>query len=352
VRRLLALIAGILACAIAIVAFAIWRGVIVVPFRLGRAGHALILRPNRELAAQLRDRGTVAVVGGVPLGVARDEATFVSYESILPLNNVLESRDLAAAGPAFSSAHLDGLLVRTDDARGVPGTVRRRLEDMRAVPALSATYLDDVAALYESSERLAIDPAEATRLISVVRLILQGAVPPPERLFSDVVRRSRPTEVAVIIRDGHEPVLWRAVRGGSIARALIDATYAVLDRWSTRQQQHYGPLRDAMRSHEITIALFYDRGTLGERTDEFLRHAIDPHVYSLGFELLGRWEYALPPTPWSTLGDPVQALTSLVREHDVPPPGFRRPELTLYRFRAYQIIEDEPQGRVEIFDPS
>jgi hypothetical protein len=155
----------------------------------------------------------------------------------------------------------------------------------------------------------------------------------------------------VIIRDGHEPVLWRAVRGGSIARALVDATYAVLDRWNTRQQQRYGPLREAIASHPLTIAIFHDRGTLGGRSDEFIRRAVRPRVHAIGYEHLGRWEYVLPPTPWAPLGDPVGAIAALAREHDIPAPGYRRPELTLYRFSAYQIIEREPQGDVDIFDP-
>jgi hypothetical protein len=40
-----------------------------------------------------------------------------------------------------------------------------------------------------------------------------------------------------------------------------------------------------------------------------------------------------------------------VREHDVPPPGFQRTDLTLYRFRALQMIEQTPGGAVQIFNP-
>jgi hypothetical protein len=75
-------------------------------------------------------------------------------------------------------------------------------------------------------------------------------------------------------------------------------------------------------------------------------------VFAIGYELLGRWEYVLPPTPWAPNPPPVQAISTLAREHDVAPPGYLRPELTLYRFRALQLIELEAQGAVQVFDPS
>ncbi len=340
-RRLLALFAGIIAIALLLLAAAWWRGLVTLPFG-----------PDRhELAAQLRDRGVVAVAGGVPLGLRRDETQLVDYHRFPALANALEGRDAAAMGAALDAQHIDGLVVRTDHAQGAPNTVLRRMSDMLPVPGATATFVDESAAVYERADALTLDANDAVRLVSVVRLILQGAVPPPERLFPEAVRRARPTEVAVILREGHEPILWRAVRGGSIARALVDATYAVLDRWNTRQQQRFGPLREAISTHAITIAIFRDRGTLGSRSDEFIRRAVNPHIYAIGYEHLGRWEYVLPPTPWAPLGDPVRSIASLAREHDVPPPGYRRPELTIYRFRAYQLVEREPMGDVEIFDP-
>jgi hypothetical protein len=341
VRRLLALIGGIILVGLLLVAGAWWRGLVTLP-----------IGPNRrELAVQLRDRGTVAVAGPIPLGLRRDEATLRDYSNFPRLATALNGTNAHAVAPAVSAEHLDGLLVRTDRALGTPGSMVRRMSEMLPVEGMGATFMDDAAALYESAESISIEPADARRLVAVVRLVLQGAVPPPERLFPESVRRSRPTEVTVILRDGHESIIWRAVRGGSIARALVDATYAVLDRWNTRQQQRFGPIREAILAHPLTIAIFHDRGTLGSRTDEFIRRAANPRVFAIGYEHLGRWEYVLPPMPWGPAQDPVQAIAALVREHDVPPPGYRRPELTLYRFRAYQIVEREPQGEVDIFDP-
>jgi hypothetical protein len=341
VRRLLALIAGIVLVGLLLLATAWWRGLVTLP-----------IGPNRrELAAQLRDRGTVAVAGPIPLGLRRDEATLRDYTHFPPLASALNGTDANAVARAVAREHLDGLMVRTDRTLGAPGSMLRRMSEMMPVNGMGATFMDDAAALYESAEPIAIESADAVRLVAVVRLVLQGAVPPPERLFPEAVRRSRPTEVAVILRDGHEPIIWRAVRGGSIGRALVDASYAVLDRWNTRQQQRFGPIREAIVTHPITIAIFHDRGTLGSRSDDFIRRAANPRVFAIGYEHLGRWEYVLSPMPWGPAQDPVQAITALVREHDVPPPGYKRPELTLYRFRAYQLVERDPQGDVEIFDP-
>lgn len=340
-KRLLAILAAVLALATSAVALGWWRGYVSLPFGPS----------HRELELQLRDRGTVAVAGPVPLGLRREGTPLVDYTRMPALRAALEGRDPEAVVRAFREARLDGLMVRTDRPLGAPGSVLRGLSEMRAMPGLNATYLDDTAALYEPADVLTIEPGDARRLVETVRLVLQGATPPPERLFPPALRRSQPTEVAVIVRDGRDPVLWRAVRGGSVARALMDATYAVLDRWNTRQQQRYGPLREAILRQPVTIAVFYDRGTFGARTPAFLDRAADPRVFSVGYEHLGRWEYVLPPSPWAPGAPPAQALASLAREHDVPPPGYLRPELTLYRFRALQLVEREAQGAVTVFDP-
>jgi hypothetical protein len=344
VKRLAASIAMTLALSLALVGvlvFVWWRGLITLPF--GRSHH--------DLELQLRDRGPVAVAGGVPFGLHRGETQLVDYQRYPALRAALEGRDPAPLADALRDSHVDGLMVRTDRALGAPGTVLRALSQLRAVQGVSASYLDDTAAIYEPRESVELEPDDARRLIAVTRVILQGASPPADRLFPPSIRRPYPAEVAVIVRDGREPVLWRAVRGGSISRALVEATYAVLDRWNTRQQQRYGPLREAVLAHPITLAVFLDRGTLGTRSTEFLARAVDPRVFSIGYEQLGRWEYVLPPTPWAPIAAPASAISDLANEHDVAPPGYLRPELTLYRFRAFEVIELEPQGAVQVFDP-
>ena len=127
--------------------------------------------------------------------------------------------------------------------------------------------------------------------------------------------------------------------------------FAVLDRWTSQQQERYGRLREGLQRLSITLAIFYDKGVLGTRSPEFLRRAADPRVWAVGYERLATWEYALPPTPWSPATDPTDALRQLTRERGVPPPGHLRPELTLYRFRALQVLEDSPGGQVQVFDP-
>lgn len=303
------------------------------------------------LEAQLRDRGTMAIAGGVPFGLRRGDVAIVDYRRFAALARALDGRDPSALADALRAARVDGLLVRTDKAQGAPGTVLRALSEYRAMPNVTATWMDRDAALYEVRERPTVLAEDAPKLIECVRLMVEGAAAPPERLFPEPLRGARPAEVMVVVRDGASPILWRAVRGGSVARALVDATYAVIDRWNTRQQQAYGPLREAIRRMPLTVAVFYDKGTLDTRDPAWIDRAVDASVFAVGYERLGRWEYVLPPATGAPSRRASVALADLVREHDVPPPGYQRSDLTLYRFRAQQLIERTPGGEVLIIDP-
>lgn len=326
-------------------------GLVVV--RLAQVGWVLIpgMTVHPGLEAQLRDRGTVAVAGRVPFGLRQGDVSIVDYRRFAALASALEGRDPSALAGALRESRVDGLLVRTDRPQGAAGTVLRALSEYGAMPNVTATWMDRDAALYELKEQPSVASEDAPKLIECVRLMIEGAAPPPERLFPEPLRGARPAEVMVAVRDGSAPILWRAVRGSSVARALVDATYAVIDRWNTRQQQAYGPIRQAIRRMPLTIAIFYDKGTLDTREAWWIDRAVNPRVFAVGYERLGRWEYVLPPTSGVPTRTASVALADLVREHDVPPPGFQRTDLTLYRFRALQLIEQTPGGTVQIFNP-
>jgi hypothetical protein len=318
-----------------------------------RAGWVAMPGSSRyaELTSQLRDRSTVAVVGSAPLALPAGDAILTSVTQFPPLATALEADDPERAIAEYHRRHLDGLLVRTDRPSGAARSLRHALTTLRPTRGFSAVYLDDVAALYETSEPITLEVSDARRLVSVARLIMSGAVAPPERIFPEALRRTQPVEVALMLRDGHDPILWRSTRGGTVARAFLDVCFAVLDRWSAQQQARYGSLRVGLQRLSITLAIFYDKGVLGARSPEFLRRAADPRVWAVGYERLATWEYALPPTPWAPAADPSAALRQLAREHNVPAPGYLRPELTIYRFRALQMFEMSPGGGVEVFDP-
>jgi hypothetical protein len=89
---------------------------------------------------------------------------------------------------------------------------------------------------------------------------------------------------------------------------------------------------------------------LGARTPEFLRRAASAPAWSVGFERMASWEYVLPTLPGAHREDPATALRTLATERSLPAPGYLRPEVTLYRFRALQLIEREPFGEVPVFD--
>ncbi len=306
---------------------------------------------HRGLESQLRDRGTMAIAGGVPFGLRRGDTPIADYRQFSELSRALDGRDTASVAAALRAARVDGLLVRTDSPQGAPGSALRALNEYRAVPGVTATWMDHTMALYEVREAPIVSAEDAPRIIECVRLMVEGAAAPPERLFPEPLRGARPAEVMVVVRDGNAPILWRAVRGGSVARAMVDATYAVIDRWNTRQQQAYGPLREAIRRMPLTVAIFYDKGTLDTRESAWLDRAVDANTFAVGYERLGRWEYVLPPATGSPSRKASTALADLVRAHDVPPPGFQRTDLTLYRFRALQMIEQSAGGSVTIVNP-
>lgn len=304
-----------------------------------------------RLVEQLRDRGAVAVLGGTPLGMPSVETTLRDADAIPGLSAALRGEDGAAVGAALQRAHLDGLLVRVDGSLRAPGgasSVAARLAALRPVAGMSAVFLDETTALYERDEPVTISPEDARRLISVARLVLSGAAAPSERIFPESLRRARAVEVALVVRDGDAPLLWRSTRGGSVARALLDGSFAIINRWSTPLQDRYGRLRDALVTRRISVALFHDKGVLGARTPEFLRRAAPAPAWSVGFERMAGWEYVLPALPGASPQDPVTALRTLATERSLPAPGYLRPEVTLYRFRALQLIEREPFGEVQI----
>lgn len=301
-----------------------------------------------QLVEQLRDRGTVAVLGGVPLGMPSVETSITNALDVPGLGAALDGIDGNAVGTAMSRAHLDGLLVRTDGVVRAPaGSVAARLATLRPVSGLTAVFLDETTALYERDEPVALSAEDARRLVSVARLVLSGAAAPSERIFPESLRRAHPVEVGIVVREGDTPIIWRSTRGGSVARALLDGTFSLINRWSTPMQDRFGPLRTALLTRRISVAIFHDKGVLGARSPTFLRRAAGPG-WSVGYERMANWEYVLPAAPGATATDPSEALRTLSRERGVPAPGYLRPEVTLYRFRAVQLIEREPFGAVDV----
>lgn len=304
-----------------------------------------------DLVAQLRDRGSVAVSGSLPFWMVLRDVGVVPLDRAPTVRDALAGTDGAAVSTALRARHLDGVVIRPGAQLGAATSVHGRLARSQPVAGLAAVYMDEHATVVDPAEVFDLSVEDATRLVTVARLILSGATAPPERLFPEPLRRARPAEVALILRDGNTPILWRSTRSGSIARGIVDVSFAVLDRWTTRQQEQYGRMRDAILTKTLTVALFYDRGVLGTRDAAYLRRVADPRVWSVGYERVTSWEYALPRPPGAPVEDPVTALRALTRERGVPPPGHLRPEITLYRFRALQMIERAPNGEVVIYDP-
>ena len=63
---------------------------------------------------------------------------------------------------------------------------------------------------------------------------------------------------------------------------------------------------------------------------------------------LDRAEATPATVGYARVGDAQSGMVTLSRERGVPAPGYLRPEVTLYRFRAVQLIEREPFGAVDV----
>lgn len=116
------------------------------------------------------------------------------WNEVRALSQALEGNDRSLALKAFREARVDGTLARTDQALGAPGSVLAALASCARVPGFVALYMDSTAVLYEAREVLSLEPEDGAKLVEIVRLVMQGAPPPADRLLPEAIRRSRPTE--------------------------------------------------------------------------------------------------------------------------------------------------------------
>src|SRR6185436_13582590 len=115
-------------------------------------------------------------------------------------------------------------------------SLRSRLEHYERLAGLRGLYLSPDAALYAPDVTRELSPAHRDALAVVARALIGGARPPRVASFPEPLRRLRPVEVMVLLRDGERARLWRSARGSSIASALITASTVARQRWQEREQ--------------------------------------------------------------------------------------------------------------------
>ena len=302
-----------------------------------------------ELARELRDRGTVAVVGDrddlLALGSGGTEMVRASERAAL--SAALGGSDAAALVEAMEREQIGGLLVdgRSGGDASDDASVADRLHAFAHVPGLSGAYLTPTAALYLPAQIESIEPPLDQALATVARGILEGARPPRVSSFPEPLRRMRNVEVMVMLRDRGRARLWRSARGSSLARALVTASIVAKQRWDEREQAMGGPLEEKLPHLDVEVVLLDEDGTLGVRSPSFIDRAFtDEH--GVAYERRGAWRYLLPDaTRTAGNGSASKAYETLFVEHGLSMESFDRHDLRLYRLVARTLARSPaPEG--------
>lgn len=296
------------------------------------------------LAAELRDRGRVAVVGEVLLpGELGEGSALVPVATLPALERALRGESMAEVEAAMQAAGLRALLVSTKEpSRG--GSVLARLERFQPAPPLGGVFLTPRAALYEHIDAPVLDAPERAALGHVARRIMMGARPPAFRSFPPEMRRDMGIEVMVLVRDRGSPLLWRSARRGSLARGVVDAALAARDRWSVRESFLGGPIERRLPSLRFELyAVLFD-GRIGDRSAGFLRRVVRLGEHGVGFERRGDWRYVLPEIARAHAhGQAIGAVRALLADNGLPTDDVDRSELVLYRFTLHPLATSEPE---------
>jgi hypothetical protein len=300
-------------------------------------------RGDPALERALTERGRVAVVGpSRMLGLRAQGTTLVDARSSAPLARALAAGDANALVQALAQAHLDALLIQPDLSSRAGASLESRLAHYQHVDGLRGLYLSYTAALFAPDVTSELLPEQRDALAVVARAIVGGARPPRVSSFPEPLRRLRPVEVMVLLREHERARLWRSARGSSIASALVTAASVARQRWQEREQAMGAPLEKALPRLNVDVALLEDDGTIGERAPAFIDRVFFLGVHGVGYERKGAWRYLLPEaTQEESKGHPSQAYRKLFSEDGLPQDSFDRHELRLYRL-VLQTIATSP----------
>lgn len=289
-----------------------------------------------ELGRALTGRGRVAVFGVRGLAAPDAEgSSLVAGTSLPTVGAALAGSDPSALLAALEHTGIDAVLVGTDERPGV--SIASRLASYRHVDGLRGLYLARDAALYGRDTVQALPQAFRDAAAVVARRLLEGARVPSVSSFPEPLRRVRPVEVMVLLRQAGRARLWRSARGSSIASALNTAASVARQRWEEREQAMGGPLARALPGLDVEVALLEEDGTLGERDPAFIDRVFFPG-HGVGYERKGAWRYLLPePTQKEARGHPSRAYRKLFVDDGLPADSFERHELRLYRLMVQTL---------------
>jgi hypothetical protein len=295
-----------------------------------------------ELAEALSERGRVAVAGDGELRSLQAPGTALIDVATLPaVRRALSGQDAGALTSAMREADVDAVLVAAAPlAEG--DSLRARIARYDHVPGLRGLHLSPAAAVYAPALASELEPVHRRALAHVARGVVGGARPPRVTSFPEPLRRLRPVEVMVLLRQGPRPRLWRSARGNSIARALLTASTVARKRWFEREQAMGGGLDARLPQLAVEVSLLSDDGTVGDRDPVFIDRVFRPE-HGVAYERKGAWRYLLPDdTREAGQGRASVAYRELFAEDGLSPEAMASPEVRLYRLVVEPLAESPP----------
>lgn len=290
-----------------------------------------------DLHRALTGRGRVGdFTSGPRRGLRPDGASLITADALPDVAHALAGSDVERLLAALERSRLDALLIEPV----VPASttsLRASLGSYRHIEGLRGLYLSREAALYGRDAVQEIAPLHREAVAVVARRLIAGARPPNVSSFPEPLRRVRPVEVMVLLRQRGRARLWRSARGSSIASALITAAVIARQRWQEREQAMGGPLDQWLPRLDVEVALLEEDGTLGERDPAFIdRVFFEGH--GVGYERKGAWRYLLPDTTREEgKGQASRAYRKLFVDDGLPADSFERHELRLYRLMVQRV---------------
>ena len=256
--------------------------------------------------------------------------------------DAVDANDPKALLIAMKASRIDALLVglNKNKTETHAGTLRQRFANAEWVAGFEGlAIVGDEFLLRPRADESGL-PESAGKLGRMARLVLGGEKPPPAASFPANLRRTRRTEVAVVLREAGELRLWRSARAQSISKAVTLAAQAARDRWSEKESQMGGTLNARLAAMTVEVWEFIDDGTLELKDDRLLERMLS-EAHGFGYERPGRWRYLLPEQV-AGFGSRAEALRSLFVSNGLPVQSAAREDLRLYRFVTRPLSISRP----------
>jgi hypothetical protein len=255
----------------------------------------------------------------------------------------VSSRDLAPLGPDWAGLPIGEAVARLAAQKAtalglVPGAgswqgpLLPQLAALQHVSGLRGVALAPEFSSYTAAREPKLSARESDALAYVARALFRGAREPNVSSFPSSLRKVESVEVIVTLSERGRPLLWRSVRGTSIARTMLTAVRVARDRWRESEHSKGGPLEKRLLSLDVEVGMLSEDGTLASLKKAFVDDAITKQ-HGLGFDFRNDWHYLSPAEVLTRgKGSAYAALQSLMSDKGLAAGALNDPNLRVYRF--------------------